>query len=257
MRHPTNCDDRVKAMSENLFQFLLETGDPLQKTVIFCTRDHHANQIMIALNNLYAAWCQKVRRTPKEWYAFQGTGNPDLRPPAGDLLPEFRGSRNSHFIATPANNIVYFGAVDETVIVASASALAGAVLACVRVLVFTFRLSDHGLEFIRKLQLIFQHVVQPIPNLPEFFSRQLGQLSFDLFDSRQTPGSLFGSPVHTNESSPRENAMTRREPRTTQNTRNVVPRLRDLRLLLSISQKETKPTKGRERPPHVVPASAA
>ena len=93
-------DDRVKAMSEDLFQFLLETGGPHQKTIIFCTRDHHANQIMIAMNNLYTAWCQKVRRTPKEWYAFQCTGNPDLRPPASDLIPEFRGSKNSHFIAT-------------------------------------------------------------------------------------------------------------------------------------------------------------
>ena len=92
-------DDRVKAMSEDLFQMLLETGGPHQKTIIFCTRDHHANQIMIALNNLYTAWCQKVRRTPKEWYAFQCTGNPDLRPPAGDLIPELRGSKNSHFIA--------------------------------------------------------------------------------------------------------------------------------------------------------------
>lgn len=93
-------DDRVKAMSEDLFKFLLDTGGPHQKTVIFCTRDHHANQIMIALNNLYAAWCQKVSRTPKEWYAFQCTGNPNLRPPASDLIPEFRGSKNSHFIAT-------------------------------------------------------------------------------------------------------------------------------------------------------------
>jgi type I restriction enzyme, R subunit len=93
-------DDRVKAMSEDLFRFLLDTGGPHQKTIIFCTRDHHANQIMIALNNLYTAWCQKVRRTPKEWYAFQCTGNPDLRPPASDLIPEFRGSKNSHFIAT-------------------------------------------------------------------------------------------------------------------------------------------------------------
>ncbi|HET9524229.1 MAG TPA: hypothetical protein VFO90_08350 [Terrimicrobiaceae bacterium] len=50
-------DDRVKAMSEDLFQLLLDTGGPHQETVIFCTRDHHANQIMIALNNLYSAWC--------------------------------------------------------------------------------------------------------------------------------------------------------------------------------------------------------
>lgn len=93
-------DDRVKAMSEDLFQFLLATGGPHQKTVIFCARDSHANQIMIALNNLYSDWCRKVKRTPKEWYAFQCTGNPDLRPPASDLIPEFRGSKNSHFVAT-------------------------------------------------------------------------------------------------------------------------------------------------------------
>lgn len=93
-------DDRVKAMTEDLFQLLLETGGPHQKTIIFCTRDHHANQIMMAMNNLYTAWCQKVQRTPKEWYAFQCTGNPDLRPPASDLIPEFRGARNSHFVAT-------------------------------------------------------------------------------------------------------------------------------------------------------------
>lgn len=93
-------DDRVSAMTQDLFQLLLDTGGPHQKTIIFCTRDHHANQIMIALNNLYTAWCQKVRRTQKEWYAFQCTGNPDLRPPASDLIPEFRGSKNSHFIAT-------------------------------------------------------------------------------------------------------------------------------------------------------------
>lgn len=93
-------DDRVRAMAEDLFKFLLDTGGPHQKTVIFCTRDHHANQVMIALNNLYATWCNKVKRTPKEWYAFQCTGNPDLRPPASDLIPEFRGSKNSHFIAT-------------------------------------------------------------------------------------------------------------------------------------------------------------
>jgi type I restriction enzyme R subunit len=93
-------DDRVKAMCEDTFQFLLETGGPHQKTIVFCARDSHANQIMIGLNNLYLSWCQKVRRTPKEWYAFQCTGNPDLRPPASDLLPDFRGSKNSHFVAT-------------------------------------------------------------------------------------------------------------------------------------------------------------
>jgi type I restriction enzyme R subunit len=93
-------DDRVKAMCEDFFQLLLETGGPHQKVIIFCARDSHANQVMIVLNNLYADWCRAVRRTPKEWYAFQCTGNPDLRPSAKDLIPEFRGSLNSHFIAT-------------------------------------------------------------------------------------------------------------------------------------------------------------
>lgn len=35
-----------------------------------------------------------------EYYAFQCTGNPNLRPPAADLIPEFRGSKASHFVVT-------------------------------------------------------------------------------------------------------------------------------------------------------------
>jgi type I restriction enzyme R subunit len=93
-------DDRVKAMSEDLFQHFLSTGGPHQKTIVFCARDSHANQIMIALNNIYANWCKANKRSAKEWYAFQCTGNPDLRPSADKLIPDFRGSKNSHFIAT-------------------------------------------------------------------------------------------------------------------------------------------------------------
>ncbi len=92
-------DDRVKAMTEDLFQFLLDTGGPYQKTIIFCARDIHANQIMIAMNNLYEKWCKENRIKPREWYAFQCTGNPDLRPSADKLIPDFRGSKNSHYIA--------------------------------------------------------------------------------------------------------------------------------------------------------------
>lgn len=93
-------DDRVNAMSEDLFQHFLSTGGPHQKTIIFCARDNHANQIMIALNNVYEKWCKENKRTPKERYAFQCTGNPDLRPSADKLIPDFRGAKNSHFIAT-------------------------------------------------------------------------------------------------------------------------------------------------------------
>jgi len=93
-------DDRVKAMSEDLFQFLLETGGPHQKTIIFCARDSHANQIMIAMNNCYEKYCREKHRTLKESYAFQCTGNPDLRPAADKMIPDFKGSKNSYFIAT-------------------------------------------------------------------------------------------------------------------------------------------------------------
>jgi type I restriction enzyme R subunit len=92
-------DDRVKAMTEDLFHFLLDTGGPYQKTIILCARDIHANQIMIAMNNLYEKWCKENRIKPREWYAFQCTGNPDLRPSADKLIPDFRGSKNSHYIA--------------------------------------------------------------------------------------------------------------------------------------------------------------
>lgn len=92
-------DDRVKAMCEDFFDLLLKSGDPHQKTIIFCVRDTHANQVMIALNNIYEKWCKENKRTPREWFAFQCTGNPDLRPSAKDLIPDLKGSKNSHYIA--------------------------------------------------------------------------------------------------------------------------------------------------------------
>lgn len=120
-------DDRVNAMSEDLFKFFLETGGPHQKTIIFCARDNHANQIMIALNNLYEKWCRENKRVPKEWYAFQCTGNPDLRPSADKLIPDFRGSKSSHFIATTVDllstgvdipnldNVVFFRYIESPI----------------------------------------------------------------------------------------------------------------------------------------------
>ena len=100
-------DDRVNAMCEDMFQHLLDTGGPHQKAIIFCARDSHANRVMIALNNVYETWCRNNKRTPKESYAFQCTGNPDLRPSADKLIPEFRGSKNSHFIATTVDLLGY------------------------------------------------------------------------------------------------------------------------------------------------------
>lgn len=92
--------DRVEAMAGDLFDLLLQSGGPHQKTIVFCARDSHATLVQIALNNLYEEWCEKEKRAPREWFAFQCTGNPDLRPPAKDLIADMKGSRSSHFIAT-------------------------------------------------------------------------------------------------------------------------------------------------------------
>ena len=88
--------DRVMAMCEDLFRYLLQTGGPEQKTIIFCARDSHADRVAVEMNNLYARWCHQHGQTPAEFYAFKctaaGSGN--------DQLPDFRGSSRSHFVAT-------------------------------------------------------------------------------------------------------------------------------------------------------------
>ena len=54
--------ERVGEMARDLFQHLLATGGPEQKTIIFCARDRHADDVATALNNLYAAWCAQQGR---------------------------------------------------------------------------------------------------------------------------------------------------------------------------------------------------
>jgi type I restriction enzyme R subunit len=49
--------ERVAAMCRDLFQHLIATGGPEQKTIVFCARDRHADEVAAAMNNLYAAWC--------------------------------------------------------------------------------------------------------------------------------------------------------------------------------------------------------
>jgi type I restriction enzyme R subunit len=119
--------DRVTAMCEDLFDHLLATGGPLQKTIVFCVRDAHAMMVADALNNLYSIWCQTNGASPAEMYAFRCTGSPDLRPPAADLIPDLRGSSTSHFIATTVSllatgvdipnlqNVVFFQYLDSPI----------------------------------------------------------------------------------------------------------------------------------------------
>lgn len=88
--------ERVKAMAEDLFAHLMATGGPEQKTIVFCARDRHADDIAAALNNLYAAWCRQERRERLDSYAFKCTAASG----GGDYLPDLRGGSRHHFIAT-------------------------------------------------------------------------------------------------------------------------------------------------------------
>ena len=88
--------DRVMAMCQDLFKYFLETGGPEQKTIIFCVRDRHADDVATTLNNLYAQWCQTQGKPRLEHYAFKCTAASG----GSDFLPDLRGASRSHFIAT-------------------------------------------------------------------------------------------------------------------------------------------------------------
>lgn len=79
--------DRVLAMTQDLFKYLLETGDPEQKTIIFCVRDRHADEVAIAMNNLYAVWCKETGKHPAQDYAFKCTASVG----GADYIADLRG----------------------------------------------------------------------------------------------------------------------------------------------------------------------
>ena len=83
-------------MAQDLFSYLLETGGPEQKTIIFCVRDRHADDVAIALNNLYAAWCKQNGKTPAADYAFKCTASVG----GANYIADLRGGSRHHFIAT-------------------------------------------------------------------------------------------------------------------------------------------------------------
>jgi type I restriction enzyme R subunit len=98
--------DRVLAMCQDLFNYLLATGPPEQKTIIFYARDRHADDIAVCMNNLYAKWCTENDKQRLDYYAFKCTAASS----GNDQLPDLRASSRSHFIATtvalqPANSI--------------------------------------------------------------------------------------------------------------------------------------------------------
>lgn len=109
--------DRVAAMCSSLFRHLLTNGGgPLQKTIVFCARDSHAQAVTAELNNLYAGWALANKQARKEPYAFQCTHSSGR-----ERLAEFKGSESQCFVATTVDllstgvdvpqvrNIVFFG----------------------------------------------------------------------------------------------------------------------------------------------------
>lgn len=88
--------DRVLSMCEDLFRYLLETGGPEQKTIIFCVRDHHADAVATEMNNLYAKWCSANGRPRLEPYAFKCTASVG----GAQYLADLKGASRSFFIAT-------------------------------------------------------------------------------------------------------------------------------------------------------------
>lgn len=88
--------ERVAAMARDLFEHLLATGGPEQKTIVFCARDRHADDVATALGNLYAAWCAAEGQPRLEPYAFKCTAASGGQ----KYLADLRGASRHHFIAT-------------------------------------------------------------------------------------------------------------------------------------------------------------
>jgi type I restriction enzyme, R subunit len=85
---------RINAMCADLFARLCEHGGPEQKVIIFCTRDLHADRVAMAMQKLYAQWCQEKGVVPKDHYAFKCTAEG-----GSDLIETMRGSGERCFIA--------------------------------------------------------------------------------------------------------------------------------------------------------------
>ena len=88
--------DRVIVMCEDLFKYLLASGGPEQKTIVFCVRDRHADDVAAQMNNLYAQWCAEQGRPRLEHYAFKCTASVG----GNEYLADLRGASRSYFVAT-------------------------------------------------------------------------------------------------------------------------------------------------------------
>ena len=116
--------ERVAAMCDDLFQYLLETGGPEQKTIVFCASDTHADRVAVHLNNRYAAWCQAEGRARVEPYAFKCTAASE----GNRMIEDLRGTSSAWFVATTVDllstgvdvpcvrNIVFFRYLESSIV---------------------------------------------------------------------------------------------------------------------------------------------
>ncbi len=116
--------ERVAAMCDDFFKYLLETGGPEQKTVLFCAADAHADRVAAQLNNLYADWCKANGRARAEPYAFKCTAMSS----GNKMVEDFRGTMSSWFIATTVDllstgvdvpcvrNVVFFRYLESAIV---------------------------------------------------------------------------------------------------------------------------------------------
>jgi type I restriction enzyme, R subunit len=116
--------ERVVAMCDDLFQYLLETGGPEQKTIVFCAADAHADRVAAHLNNRYADWCKSNSRARAEPYAFKCTAMSS----GNRMVEDLRGTVSSWFVATTVDllstgvdvpcvrNIVFFRYLESAIV---------------------------------------------------------------------------------------------------------------------------------------------
>lgn len=116
--------ERLAAMCEDLFQHLLATGGPEQKTIIFCASDMHCDRVAIWLNDRYARWCAAEGRSRAEPYAFKCTRASD----GNRMVEDLRGTSSAWFVATTVDllstgvdvpcvrNIVFFRYVESSIV---------------------------------------------------------------------------------------------------------------------------------------------
>lgn len=116
--------ERVAAMCDDLFQYLLETGGPEQKTIVFCAADAHADRVAARLGDLYADWCRQQGRARAEPYAFKCTALSS----GNKMVADLRGTSSAWFVATTVDllstgidvpcvrNIVFFRYLESAIV---------------------------------------------------------------------------------------------------------------------------------------------